>query len=362
MLPTARGSTTLLATLVAITLVALGGAAQANAAARLLPKQGKVFFGTSDTGVTSQFTDFADAVGKHPAVIETFQHWSGTLSGSVKRWQRAEARPILHITTADPNDGHELITPRAIAGGRGDGYLIRLNRVFWSNGIRAYVRPLGEPNRCLNVYAAYDCGGKPRDRAHMPYWYKQAFRRIYVILHGGGTVAEIDARLRATRLPPLRAPSGSSPAALPQAPVAIVWSPLPAGSPGTKANRPYRFYPGDRYTDWAGTDFYSTYADWKSLGDLYNRYRRKPFVLAEWGVENSDNPAFVRRVFTWVRRHPRCRMLVYYQDFGASNPYRIQNFPASLAVLRRWLASPVFPAFAPAFPTPPPPPPGGLAP
>lgn len=334
----------------------------ASGAARLLPKQGKVFFGTSDTGVTSQFAEFADAVGKHPAVIETFQHWSGTLSDSVKRWQRAEARPILHISTADPNDGHELISPRAIANGLGDGYLIRLNKVFWSSGIRAYVRPLGEPNRCLNVFASYDCGGNLRDGAHRPYWYKQAFRRIYVILHGGGKVAKIDARLRAARLPPLRSPGGVLPTGLPKAPVAIVWSPLPAGAPATKASRPDRFYPGSRYTDWTGTDFYSPYADWKSLTRLYNRYRLKPFVLTEWGVENSDDPTFVKRVFTWVHRHPRCQMLVYYQDFGDSNPYRIQNFPASLAVLRHRLASSVFPAFAPAFPTPPPPPPGGLAP
>ena len=52
--------------------------------------------------------------------------------------------------------------------------------------MRAYVRPLGEPNRCLNVYAAYDCGGNARDAAHSPRWYKLAFRRIYVIVHGGG--------------------------------------------------------------------------------------------------------------------------------------------------------------------------------
>jgi hypothetical protein len=351
---------------IAIGVLALAMAiapACASAAARLLPKQGKVFFGTSDTGTTSQFSDFANAVGKHPAVIETFQHWSGTLSDSVKRWQRAEARPILHISTADPNDGHELISPREIANGRGDGYLIRLNKIFWSNHMRAYVRPLGEPNRCLNVYAANDCAGHPRGGVHRPYWYKQAFRRIYVIVHGGGKVAKIDARLRVANLPPLRAPGGSSlPTGLPKAPVAVIWSPLPAGAPATKTNRPERFYPGDRYTDWTGTDFYSTYPEWKSLGRVYDLFRRKPFVLAEWGVENSDDPAFVKRVFTWVHHHPRCRMLVYYQDFGDSNPYRIQNFPASLSVLRRRLASPVFPAFAPAYPTPPPPPPGGLAP
>ncbi len=295
-------------------------------------------------------------------MIETFQHWGGTLNGSVKRWQRAEARPILHITTADPNDGHELISPRAIANGRGDGYLIRLNNIFWSNGMRAYVRPLGEPNRCLNVYSSYDCGGKLRDGSHRPYWYKLAFRRMYIVLHGGGKVAKIDARLRAAHLKPLRGPGGVLPSGLPKAPVAVIWSPLPFGSPPSKASRPDRFYPGARYTDWAGTDFYSPYANWKALTHLYNRYRRKPFVLTEWGVQNSDDPTFVKRIFAWVKHHRRCRMLVYYQDFGSSNAYRIQNFPSSLAVLQRHLASPIFPAFAPAFPTPPPPPPGGLAP
>ena len=75
---------------------------------------------------------------------------------------------MLHITTADTGDGHEMITPRAIAQGYGDEYLIRLNRLFWAKKMPAYVRPLGEPNRCLNVYASYDCAGDPRDSAHKP--------------------------------------------------------------------------------------------------------------------------------------------------------------------------------------------------
>ena len=56
-------------------------------------------------------------------------------------------------------------------------------------------------------------------------------------------------------------------------------------------------------------------------------------------------------------------MLVYYQDFGASNPYRIQNFPASLAV--RAGASSASPPSRPTRfepPQPPPPPPGGRGP
>jgi hypothetical protein len=343
-------------------LLALGIPALARAG-ELQPRPGHVYFGVSDTGVTGQFTEFTELVGKHPAVIESFRAWGADLKGSVKRWESAASRPILHISTADPNDGHELIDPRGIALGYGDDYLMQLNYLFWSTGMRAYIRPLGEPNRCLNVYAAYDCAGNLRGAEHRPYWYKQAFRRMYILLHGGGTVEEIDTRLASAGLPPLSSATGTLPAELPAAPVAVIWSPLPAGSPATKANRPDRFYPGPAYTDWAGTDFYSAYPGWKSLTDLYNRYRRKPFVLTEWGVENSDDPSFVRRLFTWVKRHPRCKMLVYYQDFGTANPYRIQNFPASLEVLRRRLAASTFPPYAPAPPQPaPPPPPSGVAP
>ena len=50
----------------------------------------------------------------------------------------------------------------------------------------------------------------------------------------------------------------------------------------------------------------------------------------------------------WVKHHERCKMLVYYQDFGSSSPYRIQNYPASLGVLDRMIHSKRFPAFAPA--------------
>ena len=109
---------------------------------------------------------------------------------------------MLHITTADNGDGHEMITPRGIATGGGDDYLIRLNKLFWAKEMRAYIRPLGEPNRCLNVYASYDCAGKPRDAAHSTRWYKLAFRRIYVIVHGGGkraTDRRPPARSRACR-------------------------------------------------------------------------------------------------------------------------------------------------------------------
>jgi hypothetical protein len=361
----ARSRATVLAALAVTAALALAAAVPANAGL-LQPGRGKTFFGLTDSGITSQFDEFTEAVGKHPAVIETFRPWGGDLGGSIKRWQSALARPMLHISTADPADGSQIITPRGIALGKGDDYLIYLNQIFWSDGMRAYLRPLGEPNRCLNAYAAYYCDGRTLKAGNQsPYWYRQAFRRIYVVVHGGGSLSEIDARLANAGLPPLSSASGNLPEGLPQSPVAVVWSPLPAGSPETKPNRPGNFFPGRRYVDWVGTDFYSDYPEWKSLTDFYLRFGARtgrPFTITEWGIDGSDDSRFVQRLFAWVKRHPLCRMLVYYQDFGSASSYRLQNYPSSLEVVRRRLRSPAFPEYAFEPPQPPPPPPGGVSP
>jgi hypothetical protein len=341
----------------ALAMLAIALTAASAARARVLePPHGQVYFGISDTGDPAQFGEFSKAVKKHPALIESFRTWGSDFPDSIKRWQVARARPVIHITTADPGDGHEIISPQQIAEGLGDEYLVRLNRLFFEKRMRAYVRPLGEPNRCLNVYASYDCGGDLRDDAHRPRWYRLAFRRIYVIVHGGGKRAKIDQRLAEAGLPPLQSEVGG----LPRAPVAIVWSPLPAGSPTVPQNRPRHFYPGARWVDWAGTDFYAGYPEWKALSGLYNRYRDKPFAITEFAVESGDDPNFLRGLFNWARKHPGCRMLVYYQDFGSTSSYRIENYAESLAVLRARLHSPVFPPFAPGAPRRPPPPPGGV--
>jgi len=324
----------------------------------LVPRGHKVFFGTSDTGDSADFGHFSTIVHKHPALIESFRTWGSDFPDSIERWQAARARPVLHITTADNNDGHEIITPRGIATGGGDEYLIRLNKLFSAKNMRAYIRPLGEPNRCLNLYAPYDCAGAPRDSAHTPRWYKLAFRRIYVIVHGGGKRARIDARLQAAGLRPLQ----SDVADLPKAPVEVIWSPLPAGSPTTPQNRPRNFYPGSRWVDWAGTDFYSDNQDWKSLNGLYRRFAGKPFAITEWGVDTGDDSAYVRELMTWVEHHHRTKMFIYYQDFGSTSSYRIQNWPVSLGVLRNKIHNGHFPSFAPFPPQAPPPPPGGLTP
>jgi hypothetical protein len=317
--------------LACLLLVALA-APPANAFSLLKPPGKKVYFGVSDTGDMADFGRFSDAVNKHPAVIESFRTWGSDFPDSIRRWQTARARPMIHITTADNNDGHEIISLPQIAAGRGDRYLVRLNKLFFEKGMRAYVRPLGEPNRCLNVYAAYDCAGASRGAEHSSNAYKRAFRRIYVIVHGGGTQHQIDRRLAKAGLPPLTV----NVEALPQAPVAIVWSPLPAGSPTIPENRPKHFYPGSRWVDWVGTDFYSEYPVWKDLNHFYEAapWRNKPVGITEWAVSGKDEPTFAKKLVAWIVKRPRVRMFVYYSGFGTGNQYDLNRYPRTANTLR----------------------------
>jgi len=342
-------------------IVALSGAlllacclAASARSAVLKPPPGKVFFGVTDTGEGNDFRDFAKAVGKHPPVLQTFHPWDNSWKKSMARWRAVRARPMLHITTR-ADDGTEVITPRQIARGRGDDYLIRINRIASRRHLRMYIRPLGEPNRCLNYYAAVDCSGNVRGGDYAYKWYRSAFRRIAIITKGGGKRGNINARLKKIGLPKVqnRGQSKRLPRRLPRAPIAIVWSPLPDGSPGTRANRPAKYWPGKDWVDWVGTDFYNRYNNWKHLARFYDKWavgKNKPMALSEFGLWGSDGPGFIKRIFTFARKRKKVRMMVYYQDFGSSNEFRIQNFPRGRKTLARFLRSPKFPKFAPGYP------------
>ena len=160
--------------------------AQASAVT-LVPPKPNVFLGVSDRGTTAEFNEFAALTGKHPALLQTFHPWGNSLNAAYERWRETGTRPILHISTADDQTLAELITPEQIALGAGDDYLLQLNDFFAKHGLPAYIRPLGEPNRCLNVWSAVNCDGSQKGGEHTTGWYKQAFRRIAAIVRGGQT-------------------------------------------------------------------------------------------------------------------------------------------------------------------------------
>ena len=336
-------------------LVSAGLSAGSNARALTYkPPHGKIYFGATDTGEASDFRTFGQDVGKHPSVIQTFHPWGNSLHQAMPRWKSVRARPMLHITTA-ADDGTELITPRGIALGRGDDYLLRLNSALDRKRIITYIRPLGEPNRCLNPYAVVDCSGYSRGNSYSHRWYKSAFRRIAIIVRGGGKRGSINRELDDIGLPKIQKlhKKKDLPRRLPTAPVAMVWSPLPDGSPNVNDNEPRYFWPGKEWVDWVGTDFYSRYGSWRALKKFYSTFakgKHKPFALTEWGLWGSDKPKFVKKVFKFMRHRDNADMLIYYQDFGSSNEFRIQNFPHSEKVLKKKVGSNVFPKFAERYP------------
>jgi hypothetical protein len=303
----------------------------------LIPPKPDVYLGVSDRGTTAEFEEFEALTGKHPALLETFHPWGNSLNEAYERWRETGTRPILHISTQDDQTLAEIITPEQIALGAGDDYLLQLNQFFASTGLPAYIRPLGEPNRCLNAWSAVECDGEQKGGEHTTGWYKQAFRRIVAIVRGGQTLEGIDATLAEIGLPPVNRTTGEPPLVLPAAPVSIIWSPLPGGSPRVKGNFPGNYWPGAKWVDWVGTDFYSQYPVWEDLGRFYEgkQWKGKPVALTEFAVSGEDEPRFVKQVVTWTDKHPRVHMLIYYQGFGAGNPYDLKLYPRTMNTLRK---------------------------
>jgi hypothetical protein len=331
-------------------LLATGGGGGRASALSLAPPKPNVLFGVSDRGTTEDFNAFAGLVGKHPALLETFHPWGNSLNAAYERWRETAVRPILHISTADDQTLAELITPEQIALGYGDDYLLQLNDFFAKRGLPAYIRPLGEPNRCLNPWTAVDCAGKQRGGEHTTGWYKQAFRRIAAIVRGGQTLEGVNATLAEIGLPPVNRTKGPPPTELPAAPASIVWSALPGGSPRVKGNFPGNYWPGARWVDWVGADFYSEYPEWKDLKRFYlgRQWRRKPFGITEWAVSGKDEPRFVKQLIAWTAKRPRVRMLVYYVGFGAAseNSYDLGLYPRTTNTVRRKVRRPNFLPYA----------------
>jgi hypothetical protein len=333
-----RRPKTALAAFLALGATSLALVAAPASAITLVPPKPNVFLGVSDRGSTQEFNEFTELLGgKHPALLETFHPWGNSLNKAYERWRETGTRPVLHISTIDDQTLTELITPAQIALGAGDDYLLQLNDFFFKRGLPAYIRPLGEPNRCLNAWSAVNCDGSQKGGEHTTGWYKQAFRRIVAIMRGGNSLEGINATLAEIGLPPVNRTKGPPPTELPGAPVSIIWSPLPGGSPRVKGNFPGNYWPGSRWVDWAGTDFYSQYPVWKDLNRFYagKQWKRKPIAIAEWAVYGEDEPRFAKQLVSWVVKRPRVRMFVYYTGFGpGENAYDPTLYPRTMNTLR----------------------------
>jgi hypothetical protein len=305
----------------------------------------KVLWGGQGGYSAGHIRDFARQSGKHPAVFNYFISWRASqpdmhwLSFRLADATRMRSRAMLSVSTDDTG-----LSPRDLARGGGDGFLVALNRQLAEHAGITYLRPLSEMNNGNNPYSPYDLAGRSRGAAFSTAWFKRAWRRLALIVRGG-PVADIDAKLRGLGLPPVRSSAG----ALPEPQVALMWVPLSFGNPEIARNHPKHFWPGGAYVDWVGTTWYSPYRNSRAMHRLYSypKWRSKPFAFAEWGVWGADRADFVRQFFGFLKSRPRVRMAVYYQSASLKPEFRLSTHPAARAALRRAVKWPRLAAYAP---------------
>jgi hypothetical protein len=320
------------------------------AAVPYLPPTGQLFFGATDTRSSADFNDFAGLMGKpHLPIVQAFHVWGTNPDEAVARWQGYHVRGVLSISTADGYGLPGKITPQQIALGEGDDYLLTLNRELAKTSSITYLRPLAEMNNGNNAYSSTTSSGASRGGGNASAWYKRAWRRMVIVVKGGETVAAANARLAALGLPPVQKKTKAAlPTTLAAPQVAFIWCPLVYGSPRISSQAPQKYWPGPDWVDWVGSDTYSKYPAWSSLNRFDNTFRGKPFAIGEWAVWDADDPAFVKRLFRWQRKHKRVRMMIYHMSFaGRSGPMSLWRWPRSAAATRFAIRGSAFPAYAP---------------
>ena len=95
----------------------------------------------------------------------------------------------------------------------------------------------------------------------------------------------------------------------------MVWNPQGFGAPNVPGNAAQAYYPGDAYVDVVGDDLYDIRghgATWAAAEALYKAHPGKPYAFPEWGLWGFDDPAYVRAMAAWVKRHRRVEFIAYY--------------------------------------------------
>jgi hypothetical protein len=238
--------------------------------------------------------------------------------------------PLLALNTGSYGS-RETATPRGIALGQSDAFLIRLNGVINDfQGDRFYVRPFPEMNAYWEANCAYNQNGTKRDAAHSTAWNRKALARIAIILRGG-LQADVNAKLAKLGLPGVH-----QDLAITTPKLRIVWNPQGFGAPDVPGNSAQAYYPGDAYVDVVGDDLYDIRghgATWAAAQAMYSAHPTKAFAFPEWGLWGFDDPQFVRDMAKWVHTHGRTEFIAYFSGKPGS-VWDLATKPRSRALYR----------------------------
>jgi hypothetical protein len=237
-------------------------------------------------------------------------------------------RPHLALQT---DRGGGAISPRSIALGQGDAHLLGLAAAISEAGKPVLLRPLGEMNNSKNPYCYVTPGGGRKGATHLPRWYRKAFQRIYIVMHGG-TAAQLNAQLGALGMPGVSQDVPVNP--YPQ--LTVVWNPLAVGEPDVRGNHYRDYFPGLRFFDAYGNNYYhfGTWSFVRTTG-LYKAFPSKPFMFPEWGLK-PDDASYIRAFAAFVRSHRRVRFVSFYNG-RSGGPLDLGRKPRALAAYKRYI-------------------------
>jgi len=310
-----------------LTAMAQGDVPTASASPSGAPSAGKLLLGV----VGPDPVGFDRLTGKHHTLHVLFGSFVGDVATLVSTEHAGGRLPVLSL----PASG----TPAAVAGGSDDARYLTLAAALNQTGADVWVRIVPEMNGAWTAWCAFDESGRSRGPQYAPKQFVRAFRRIAVILRGG-PAADMNARLRAAALPPLRAAQDIQSSGR----VEIVWNPQGHGTPFIDANGPAAYWPGAGFVDIVADDMYSDSGgpSWDGMETLYGY--GKPFLVAEWGLKGADDAAFATHIFAWASSHPRTIGVVYFNKgwSGGTGVFELRTKPHALAVYRNAIRSPRF--------------------
>lgn len=273
-------------------------------------------------GVYGDVARFDRLTGQHTQSGLAFIGWDqGRTWGKTYSYFLETLGDRPHIALKTDGAGRTIGT-RAIALGQGDAHLAGLSQAISDSGKAVLLRPLGEPNNKLNPYCVCRGGSTA--------WYRKAFQRIYILMHGG-TATAMSAKLQALGMPGVSADLPANP--YPR--MTVLWNPLAIGEPPIKGNDFRSYFPGLRFLDAYGNDYYDFTGVYSFVRttDLYKAYPSKPFVIPEWGLA-IDDPGYVRAFAAFVRSHQRVKFIGFYNGRNGGR-LDLGKKPKSLAAYRR---------------------------
>jgi hypothetical protein len=120
-------------------------------------------------------------------------------------------------------------------------------------------------------------------------------------------------------------------------------------NPETPSNGANLYYPGDDYVDWIAVDGFSGAGESPEhlFGAFLQEYAgRKPLMIAETAVTDSNKAAWIADLDTWIKAHPQIQALVWFdtdlETGGGKENWRIDANAAELAAYRRLVNDPYY--------------------